>query len=306
MVLAVLMTLLVAGCGSDEDTAVEGGVAEQVMPAPQFDAGTSLARIQQAGKVKIGVKYDQPGFGFQDAQTKQLEGFDIEIAKLVAHGIFGGTVSDSVNKIEFVQAVSRNREAFLQDGTVDMVIATYSINDARDALVDFAGPYYVAHGDVMVRSNEQVVRSVPDLNGKNVCIVRNSTYEQSVRQQAPQAVVVLRDRYAECTDALRDQTVVAIATDNVILAGLAKASTGEFKLLGTSFTDEPYGIGIKEGDSAMRSFLNTRLKQIEDSGQWAKAFETTLGPLGLPTPPPPAINFDTPATETTQAVTPPR
>ncbi len=259
-----------------------------------------MARIQQAGKVKIGVKFDAPGFGFQNTGfqntefqntlTNQLEGFDIEISKLIAQAIFGGTIGDASSKVDFVQAVSRNREPFLQNGTVDMVIATYTINDLRKALVDFAGPYYLAHGDIMVKTGDTTIRAFADLNGKTVCIARNSTYEQSVRLQAPQAIVLPLDTYAQCTDAINDGRAQALATDNVILAGLAQASGGKYSLVGLSFTDEPYGVGIKKGDAVFATFLNGRIKEIEDSGKWRQAFGSTLGKFDLPIPQPPPID----------------
>lgn len=300
--IAFVIALVAAGCSSSDDDK-KSSSNEESLPVPTFAAGTTMDNLQKAGKIKIGVKYDQPGFGQKNPTNNTIEGFDIEISKLIAQGIFGGTLADQTNKIEFVESVSKNREPFIQQGNVDLVVATYTINDARKQVVDFAGPYYVAHGDIMVKSDTSNIRSVTDLNGKNVCIVRNSTYEQSVKQQAPQATTLPLDTYSQCADALRDGRVEAVATDNVILAGLVQTSQGAFKLVGTSFTDEPYGIGMKKGDDAFRTFVNDRLQAIEDGGQWKTAFEGTLGKLDLPVPQPPAIDRYGLAAGTTAAPT---
>jgi glutamate transport system substrate-binding protein len=230
--------------------------------------------------------------------TGRLEGFDVEIAKLVAQRIFG---SGGADKIEFVESVSKNREPYIQNGNVDIVVATYTINDARKQVVDFAGPYFVAKQDIMVKKDDTSIKAVGDLNGKKVCTVQGSTSEKNLRAKAPTASVTLFDAYSKCAEALTDGRVVAVTTDNTILAGLVQASNGAFKLVDNPFSDEPYGIGLKKGDDAFRAFLNDTLEGLFRNGAWEKAFTDTLGKLGLSTPEPPKIDryTATPAASTT-------
>ncbi|HEX2042958.1 MAG TPA: glutamate ABC transporter substrate-binding protein [Acidimicrobiales bacterium] len=288
-ILFLSVALVAAGCGDDDEgeQATTGTTAAPLAP-PSFPAGTTMATIQQRGKLVVGVKYDQPGFGQRNPTNNQIEGFDVEIGKLMGVGIFGGTVSDLGPKVEFVEAISRNREPFIQNGTVDIVIATYTISDARKQVVDFAGPYFIARQDMMVKSTDNSIRSVTDLNGKRVCTAAGSTSERNLRAQAPQAELLLFGGYSECAQALTDGRVVAVSTDAPILAGLVQQSGGAFKLVRAPFSDEPYGIGLKKGDDAFRAFLNDRLEAIYASGEWVKAFNDTLGRIGLdlPTPPP--------------------
>jgi glutamate transport system substrate-binding protein len=292
--LAVLLglTLLAAACGDDDDDATTDDTTEDTTEAT-FAAGSSMARFQEEGTITVGVKYDQPGFGLQNPTTGEVEGFDVEIAELIADAL--GV------EVEFVESVSRNREPFLQNGTVDLVVATYTINDARKQVIDFAGPYFVAQQDIMVRADDDSIESVEDLNGKNVCTVTGSTSATNLAAAAPQANVTLLDTYSQCADAMGDGRVEAVTTDNTILAGLVQASDGAYKLIEAPFSDEPYGIGLPKDDDDLRDFINDLLEESFEDGSWAEAFESTLGELGLDTPEPPEVDryTETPPAPTT-------
>jgi glutamate transport system substrate-binding protein len=306
--LATLLCLaLVAGaCGDDDDdtqsTDTTAGTTDTTVAA-DFPAGSTMARIRDAGSVKVGVKFDQPGFGLNNPTSGEVEGFDVEVAKLIV-----AAIGEDV-EVEFVETVSRNREPFLQNGTVDMVVATYTINDTRKQVVDFAGPYFVAEQDIMIKSDDSSITKVDDLDGKNVCTVKGSTSERNVREKAPQANVTLFDTYSQCAEAMTDGRVVAVTTDNTILAGLVATSNGAFKLVEAPFSEEPYGIGIKKDDDVFRSFINDVLDEIFENGEWADAFARTLGELGLKTPEPPEVDRYTetppaPSTVPTTTTTP--
>jgi glutamate transport system substrate-binding protein len=291
--LAVVLALVAGACGKDDKTTTKtnGGDSDPSKPAGTFPAGSTMAAIQTKGKLVVGTKFDQPLFGLKNPTNGQIEGFDVEIAKLMAQAIFGGTRADAAKKIDFVETVSKVREPSITDGRVDIVVATYTINDTRKQIVAFAGPYYVAGQDIMVKKDNNSIKSVSDLNGKKVCSVQGSTSIKNVQQQAPQADLSISfDVYSKCAEALKDGRVEAVTTDDSILAGLVKDNKDAFKLVGKPFTKEPYGIGLKKGDDAFRTFLNDTLESIERSGDWAKAWERTVGTAGIPTPTPPAID----------------
>lgn len=277
------VALVAGGCGKDDKKSGTSG-GTRTTTAATFAAGTTMARIQAAGTVNVGVKFDQPGFGLKNPTTGSVEGFDIEIAKNIAKAI-GRNV-----KVNFLESVSKNREPFIQNGTVDFVVATYTINDARKAVVDFAGPYFVARQDIMVKTDNTSIKSVTDLGGKNVCTVKGSTSEKNLAARAPTAKVTLFDTYSQCAAAMTDGRVEAVTTDNTILAGLVKDSADAFKLVDAPFSDEPYGIGVKLGDDAFRSFINDQLGKVFKNGEWASAFKSTLGAIGLKTPAPPVVD----------------
>ena len=297
--LLVVLAMLAGACG-DDDPAVESGddenptttVADDNEP-PDFAAGTTMATLQSKGKITVGTKFDQPLFGLKDPVSGDVEGFDVEIAKLVAHAIFGGDLEDAADNIEFVETVSANREPFIEQGKVDFVAATYTINDTRKQRVDFAGPYYVAGQDIMVKKGDTTIKSVTDLNGKKVCSVTGSTSIKNVVEKAPQADISTSfDKYSLCAEALADGRVAAVTTDNIILLGLIKDNPDKFEMIGQTFTTEPYGIGIKRGDDAFRTFLNDLLEEIFENGEWKEAFDRTVGEAGdeAGDPTPPAVN----------------
>ena len=167
--LAIGLALITVACGDDSSSTTTTTEQGSTTTQAAFEAGSTMARIKDAGTIKIGVKFDQPGFGLKNPTTGEVEGFDVEIAKLIIEAI------DPDVKIEFVESVSKNREPFLQDGTVDMVVATYTINDTRKQVIDFAGPYFVAQQDIMVKADDTSITSVEDLNGAKVCTVKGKS-----------------------------------------------------------------------------------------------------------------------------------
>jgi glutamate transport system substrate-binding protein len=267
VVTATALTLAMAGCGGD-------------------DKGSSLDKAKKAKKLKVGTKFDQPGFGLKNPSTGKPEGFDVEIAKIIAKAM--GIAED---KIEFTESVSANREPFITSNKVDLVIATYTINDKRKEIISFAGPYYLAGQDIMVKKgNPKGIKAVADLNGKKVCSVSGSTSEKNLKEKSPDAKLTLLPGYTECAEELRNDKVDAVSTDNVILLGLVDKSPDDFELVGDKFTDEPYGIGVKKDDKEFRDFINTTLEASYADGSWKAAYEKTVGKFLPEVPTPPAVN----------------
>ena len=282
--LLLVPLMVLAACSSKTSTSTTSSTTAVAAP-PTFPAGSAMDLIQKRGKLIVGTKFDQPLFGLKDAATGKVEGFDADIAREIAKGIFG---ADGANKVEFIEAVSKNREPFIQDGKVDIVVATYTIKATRKQVVDFAGPYFLAHEDIMVKKDDTAIKSVTDLNGKKVCSVQGSTSIKNLMTQAPQSdTSITFDIYSKCAEALGDGRVQAVVTDNAILAGLVSQSEGKYKVVNAPFSDEPYGIGLKKGDTAFRTFLNDRLVAIEGDGTWKKLFEASVAVGGVQTPTPP-------------------
>ncbi|WP_327013804.1 glutamate ABC transporter substrate-binding protein [Cryobacterium sp. GrIS_2_6] len=255
--------------------------AAPVAATPTFAPGTTMAKLAEAGKITIGTKFDQPLFGLKGPNGPV--GFDVEIGKLIAAKL--GIAAD---KISWVETVSANREPFITNGQVDIVIATYTINDKREEVVSFAGPYYEAGQDLLVLAgNPNKITGPEDLTGKPVCTVSGSTSEKNIA--AYTSNVIATDTYSNCLGPLRSGEVVAVTTDNVILAGLADQNSGEFEVVGKPFTKEPYGIGLKKDDTEFRGFINDTLDASFTDGTWAAAWEATAGKV-LDTPTPPTIN----------------
>ncbi|NQW88665.1 MULTISPECIES: glutamate ABC transporter substrate-binding protein [unclassified Frigoribacterium] len=256
--------------------------AVDVETPADFADGSTMARLADAGEITIGTKFDQPLFGLANPDGVP-EGFDAEIGKLVA-----AKLGIEADKITWVETVSANREPFIQNGQVDLVIATYTINDDRKKVVSFAGPYYTAGQDLLVLDgNPEGIESADDLAGKKVCTVSGSTSEKNVAEYTTD--ILATDTYSNCLEPLRTGAVSAVTTDNVILAGLADQNEGEFEVVGETFTEEPYGIGLALDDTDFRMFVNDTLQDAEDDGTWDELWEKTAGKV-LDTPTPPTID----------------
>src|SRR3712207_6915399 len=168
-----------------------------------------MAKLQDKGEIAIGVKYDVPPFGFKNPQSGDIEGFDIDLGKRIAEKL--GV------KPKFVEAISDNRIPFLQAGTADVILSTMTINAERDLEIDFSEPYYVAKGRILVKSDNDEIKGVDDLAGKDVCTALGSTYEETLKKQAPKAKLKLVDSYSECLELIQNGGVDAVSTDDVIL-----------------------------------------------------------------------------------------
>ena len=280
MISAIALTSVVglSACADSGAPAPEPTVEEEI----SFEAGTTMAELNEAGTITIGTKFDQPLFGLIGPDDVPV-GFDVEIGKLIAAKL-GIAPEDIVWK----EAISKNREPFLQSGEVDLVIATYTINDLRKEVVSFAGPYYEAGQDILVlEGNPEGIESVEDLAGQNVCSVTGSTSEKN--HIAAGAVVLPAAGYSDCLEPLRTGAVVAVSTDNVILAGLADQNAGEFEVVNNPFTEEPYGIGLALEDDVFRDWINDVLEESYEDGSWAAAWDATAGTV-LDLPEPPAVD----------------
>jgi glutamate transport system substrate-binding protein len=275
--LALVTALTMAGCAGGADEA-EAPEVEQT----EFAAGSTMAKLQEAGEITIGTKFDQPLFGQVDVDGNP-QGFDVEMGKLIAAKL--GIAEDGIT---WTETVSANREPFIESGEVDVVIATYTINDARKEVISFAGPYYEAGQDLLVLAgNPEGIEGPEDLEGKAVCTVSGSTSEKNIAEYTSD--IIATGGYADCLEPLRTGAVVAVTTDNVILAGLADQNSPEFEVVGNPFTEEPYGIGLAKDDTDFRNFINDVLEESYEDGAWADAWEATAGVV-LDTPEPPAVD----------------
>jgi len=280
LAIAAASALLLSACGGD-DSSEDPPVAE--VDAAEFPEGSTMARLAEAGTMTVGTKFDQPLFGLVGPDETPV-GFDVEIAKIIA-----GELGIAPDKIEWTETVSANRETFIEEERVDIVVATYTINDDRKQVIDFAGPYYLAGQSLMVRADDDSIKSEADLSGKIVCSAEGSTPAKNIEENFPDAELRTFSQYTDCLDPLRNGQVDVLTTDNVILAGYVAESPDDFKLAGEQFTEEPYGIGLKKDDTDFRNFINDTLEAAYEDGRWDAAWEATAGEV-LDTPTPPAVD----------------
>jgi glutamate transport system substrate-binding protein len=266
IVALVLASVAIAACGDDEEDGADSGEATQA-EVEQFPPDSSLGRIQEAGEITIGVKYDVPPFGLNNPDTGEVEGFDVDLGRYIAERL-------GVEPV-FREATSDNRIPLLVDGTIDLILSTMTITEERDLEIDFSEPYYVANGDVLVPEGSDIA-TLEDLDGNTVCTALGSTYQQTIKQEAPNADLRLVDLYSECFDQVQTGQVDAVSTDNVILTGMV-IQDDSLEILDLDYTEEPYGVGIPEGDEQMKEFVDESVAEFIDSGAWQEAYDRWVG-----------------------------
>jgi glutamate transport system substrate-binding protein len=224
--------------------------------------------IQAEGTLTCGVKFDVVGFGFRNPTNSEIEGFDADICREIA--------AELDVEAELIEAVSANRIPFLNERRVDLVISTFTINDERREQIDFSRPYYIAGQSILAKTDNTEINSVEDLNGKNVCSATGSTSETNVREQAPEANLVLFATYTEAGQALDDGRCDAVSTDDVILFGLIDAYP-DTELKGEPFTTEEYGIGMKKDSAELKAFVDDVLAEMDEDGRFMELWNENIG-----------------------------
>ncbi|MFE9694733.1 glutamate ABC transporter substrate-binding protein [Micromonospora sp. NPDC005806] len=266
-----------AGSASCDPRASLRPAATQPRPG-QMPAGSTMARILQRGRLIVGVDQNSYRFGFRDPLTGELTGFDVDVAREVARAIFGDP-----SKIQFRATNSASRIPSLQDGTVDIVVQTMTMNCERWQKVNFSTEYFTAGQRILVRRGSPV-RSIADLGGQKVCSAIGSTSIRNVAAAPAKPVPVGVPDWTDCLVMLQQNQVAAVSTDDSILAGLA-AQDPNTVVVGPRFSDEPYGIGINRDATDLVRFVNGVLAQLRADGNWTRLYTrwlTALGPAPLP------------------------
>jgi aspartate/glutamate/glutamine transport system substrate-binding protein len=243
-----MAAVFLAGCGGDK--------------ASKESSKDVLAQIKEENKIVFGVKHDTRLFGLKNPSTGEVEGFDIDLSKALAEEMFGKDV-----KPEYVEVTSKTRVGLLNNGKVDAVVATMTINEERKKEVDFTDVYFDAGQSLLVKKGSKI-QGIEDLKkGTKVLAVKGSTSSVNIREKAPETTVLEFENYAEAFTALKSGKGDALTTDDSILYGMAEEDPS-YELVGGTFTEEPYGIAVKKGNKELVDELNKALKSLKDSGKY--------------------------------------
>lgn len=240
--------------------------------------GTASGSTSIAGKdtLVVGVSKDQPGLGLRKPDGT-FEGFDTDVARYL-----GRHMETKPKKVEFKVVQYSQRESSIQTGKVDVVISSYSITPERKTKVAFAGPYYVAHQDTLVRGSDTNVKNVRDLAGKRLCAVNGSVSWQRVKiERGVPVQLVQAPTYGDCVTKLTNGSLDAVSTDDLILAGFAAQKGGAVRFVNAPISDERYGVGIKQGDVTGCEDINKAITAMYLDGTAAKLLTKWFGSTSL-------------------------
>ena len=279
--------LVLVACGRETSPGASGAK----VPVPSVAQNVAVAgsptftTMTQRSTVIIGVKNDQPGLGYLNPKTNKFEGFDVEIARLIAAKLG----FDPETKIKYKAIPTAAREQAISNGQVDYYVGTYTINDARKKQISFAGPYFIAGQSLLVKNDDQTITGPNTLQGKRVCSATGSSSIRRVREQNLTDKIVEFQNYSQCVDQLLAGQVDAVTTDDAILKGYAAQDPQHVKVVGVPFSQEPYGVGLPLTDNALRAKVNDILEAAIADGTWKRIYAGTLGASGSDATPP-AVN----------------
>ena len=206
-----------------------------------------FANVIKRDKLIVGVRDDAPPFGFKD-EKGNLIGYDIDLAKIIAKDILGNE-----NKIEFVPVTASNRIMKLSAGEVDFLIATMSITNQRQQILDFSVPYFVAGQAILVNSSSKAT-SLSDFEGKKLIIVFGSTSERNLRTNVPEVTVIGYKNYNDAYRALKQNKADGIVADDTILLSYVLKDKS-VKLLPKRYSKEPYAVVFRKEKESERLLI---------------------------------------------------
>lgn len=252
----VSIMLIITACGGGESSSTDNGI---------------VAKIKERGKLVAGVKFDTKLFGLKDPGTGEVQGFDVDIAKAIAKQILGDET-----KLELKEVTSKTRIPMLNNGEIDLIIATMTITEERKKEVDFSNVYFNAGQSLLVKKGS-TIRSIDDVTSDTKVLgVKGATSIKNIEDRVTGLRVQQYENYQEAFTALRAGQGEVLTTDNSILFGMVQQDPN-YEVVGGTFTDEPYGIAIKKGESGLVDIVNTLLKEMKDNGDYDKLYAQWMG-----------------------------
>lgn len=245
-------------------------VAMTAMMAVSAMAADTLAEIKQKGVLVAGVKDSTPPFGYIDEASRTIVGYDIDFIMALAKRL--GV------KAELKPVTSASRMPQLQEGHIDIIAATMTKNAERAQVIDFSHAYFITGQKFITKKG--TVKTLQDLDGKKIGTAKGSTSEQNVAKAIPSATVLSFDDYPQAFLALQQGKVAAITTDEAILAGILAKSPNkdQFEIPQVQISDEPYGLGMRKGDTNFVDFVNKTILEMEQNGEAKAIFAKWFGP----------------------------
>ncbi|MFD2613395.1 transporter substrate-binding domain-containing protein [Paenibacillus gansuensis] len=274
ILLAALLLILTACGNSNGDTGSAGnGNGKGNVNSSSGSAADEgvLADIKKRGKLVAGVKFDTKLFGLKDPGTGDVEGFDIDIAKALAKKLFGDE-----SKLELKEVTSQTRIPMLNNGEIDLIIATMTISEKRKKEVDFSDVYFKAGQSLLVKKGSPIKGLEDVTKDTKVLGVKGATSIKNIEDKVPGLRVQQYQNYQEAFTALKAGQGEVLTTDNAILFGMTKQDPN-YVLAGDIFTDEPYGIAMKKGEQALVEYVNGFLKELKSSGEYDTIYEKWIG-----------------------------
>jgi len=254
----MLVALLVAGCGSSDTKPV----------ATTSGVSADVKAIQDRGVLKVGVKVDVPKFGFKDPKTDQIDGFEIDLTRALAKKILGDE-----KKIAVQAVTAKTRGPLLDNGEVDLVIATFTITEERKMSYNFSDPYFTDGVALMVKKDAGI-KDLKGLNGKKIGVAQSATSKKALQEEAEKLGVKVSflefGTYPEIKTALDAGRIDCFSVDAAILFGYLDDST---VILADRYTPQKYGAASKKSNEGLAKMVNETIDGMKKSGELDKLIQ---------------------------------
>ena len=252
-ILVLALSVALAGCSGGGKSTGDNGAKDEIQA------------IKDRGTLKVGVKVDVPNFGYKDASTGKIDGFEIDIAKAVAKEILGDE-----NKIDLQAVTAKTRGPLLDSGEVDMIAATFTITDERKQSYNFSEPYFTDAVGLLVKKDSGI-KSFKDLNGKKIGVAQSATSKAALQAEADKLGIKVEfsefASYPEINAALTSGRVDCFSVDGSILSGYVNDST---EILPDKFTPQDYGIASKKDNTSLAKVIDDTIKELKSDGELDK------------------------------------
>ena len=283
MTMAAMMAALLDGCGSSasettaaattakaEETTAAASEAAADTTAASGDVSADVQKIVDRGVLKVGCKSDVPNFSLQNTATGEYEGFEDDLAYNIAGEIFGCTPEEAKDKklVEFQGVTAKTRGPLLENGEIDLVIATFTITDERKETYNFSTPYYTDAVGLLV-NNDSGIESIEDLDGKIIGVAQSSTTKDGFKAYVEEKGLNVNpefqefDGYPALAQALATKQIDCFSVDRAILSGYVNDSN---HILDDRFSEQEYGVASAKENTGLAELVDEKVTSMISDG----------------------------------------
>lgn len=283
MTMAAMMAALLGGCGSSasettaaatsakaEETTAAASEAAADTTAASGDVSADVQKIVDRGVLKVGCKSDVPNFSLQNTATGEYEGFEDDLAYNIAGEIFGCTPEEAKDKklVEFQGVTAKTRGPLLENGEIDLVIATFTITDERKETYNFSTPYYTDAVGLLV-NNDSGIESIEDLDGKIIGVAQSSTTKDGFKAYVEEKGLNVNpefqefDGYPALAQALATKQIDCFSVDRAILSGYVNDSN---HILDDRFSEQEYGVASAKENTGLAELVDEKVTSMISDG----------------------------------------
>lgn len=268
LALALMAALALSACGqggSDPTTAADTNASGE-------EGGTAadVQKIISRGTLKVGCKSDIPNFSLQNTATGEYEGFENDLAYEIAGEIFGVTAAEAKEQklVDFQGVTAKTRGPLLENGEIDLVIATFTITEERKETYNFSTPYYTDAVGLLV-NKDAGISTIEDLDGKIIGVAQSSTTKDGFEAYVEENGLSVKpqfqefDGYPALAQALATKQIDCFSVDRAILSGYVNDSN---MLLDDRFAEQEYGVTSAKENTGLAALVDEKVTAMISDG----------------------------------------